>query len=516
MKPWSSIAAKTQHSYQKLLIGLENCAESQQQQLTQLLKLNSDTHFGQYHHFKDIHNVDQFRNKIPLQSYDDLSPYIEEQLQGKSSLMAEPLLHVELTSGSSNCSNSSRLIPYTTSSLQAFQNAIHPWLHDIAQYYPRLDSSYFAISPAARSIQFTADGIAIGASSDALYLGEQLLQEISAISLVPEQLAALTDIRQWQYLTLAYWLRAENLSLISVWSPTFISTLLAALPAFSEQLIHDIHNGTNSTLAGVAPLSADPKRAAIVDKALSGNKVNTQLLWPDLQLISCWTHASAARFIPQLQTLFPHAKIQGKGLLSTEGVVSIPLTAYDYPVLAVNSGFYEFLDKTGNSYLAHELRADHQYEIVITVPGLYRYQTGDQVRIQGRAGIAPQLEFIGRSGLSCDLVGEKLTDAFVAGCLEGIEGFAMIAPTMEPQPHYCLYIEQIDNNKLLEKVEQALYRNPQYAYARTLGQLAPLRLIAVDHAWQKYQNWALNKGMRLSDIKPPSLRPEMDWTSLMQ
>ncbi len=507
MNPWATIAKITSNKHKKFLNGLKDCAESQRQQLSRILKSNATTSFGQRYDFCRLHNPDQFRGKVPIQSYDDIFPELEAQLQGESSLIAEPVLHIEPTSGSSG---GVKLVPYAASSLQAFQAAIHPWLYDLARYYTQLDGSYFAISPAARSKQLTHNSIPIGASSENVYLGKELLQPLSGISLVPEQLAAITDMEHWQHLTLSYLLRAENLSLISVWSPTFITALLAILPQFAEQLLREIHDGTSSPLPGVPPFSASPSRATLVSSALSGGTPDTQMLWPDLQLISCWTHASAARFIPELRRLFPHSEIQGKGLLSTEGVVSIPLTTHAYPVLAVNSGFYEFLDDTGNSNLAHELVSGQMYEVVITVPGFYRYRSGDQVRIQGWIGATPQLEFIGRSGLSSDLVGEKLTDAFVAGCLQQIEGFAMIAPSLKPVPHYCLYVEQV-NNSILAKVQAALQDNPQYAYACALGQLAPLHIIQVEQAFQKYQNWAIKKGQRLSDIKPPSLRPEVDW-----
>jgi len=227
-------------------------------------------------------------------------------------------------------------------------------------------------------------------------------------------------------------------------------------------------------------------------------------------LLSAWTHASAARFVDELAELFPKAKIQGKGLLATEGVVSVPLHQYQYPVLAVHSGFYEFLDEAGRSLLAHEVVPGQAYEVVMTVPGLYRYRNGDRVRIRGRAGSAPQLEFVGRVGLISDLVGEKLNESFVCDCLCGIRGFAMLAPKLEPKPHYQLFLEDaaaVDP----EKTEAALRTNPQYAYARALGQLDPLELIEVRDPLRRYKDWALESGQRLGDIKPPSLRPENDW-----
>lgn len=511
MNPWSIISATTSKEFKRLLSGLDECAESQRLQLLQIIQANIDTDFGRRYGFNTLHDPDQYRNVVPLHSYDELLPELKRQLQGKSSLLAEQVIHVEETGGSSG---GAKLIPYSVSSLKAFQAAIYPWLHDIAHHYGQLSSSYFAISPAARVPSSTLRGIPIGAGSDAIYFGRDLLEPLGAISLVPEQLGMVTEMAQWQRLTLLYLLRAEDLSILSIWSPTFITALLADLPLYAEDLLRELNDGTPTPLPGLPLLAPNPGRAALLSRALSGESLNTQILWPQLQLISCWTDASSARFIPELNQLFPHADIQGKGLLATEGVVSIPLIGYEYPVLAVNSGFYEFLDDTGCSYLANELTEGEDYEVVMTVAGLYRYRSGDQVHVHGWVGTAPQLEFIGRSGLVSDLVGEKLSEPFVADCLQGIDGFAMMAPVLEPMPHYCLFVETIDN-RLLEKVEQALQGNPQYAYARNLGQLAPLRVVTVERPLQRYHDWALERGQRLGDIKPPSLRSESEWEKRM-
>ncbi len=66
-----------------------------------------------------------------------------------------------------------------------------------------------------------------------------------------------------------------------------------------------------------------------------------------------------------------------------------------------------------------------------------------------------------------------------------------------------------------DRVERALRANPQYAYGRDLGQLGPSRVVEVVGPVQRYQAWALARGQRLGDIKPPSLRPETDWERRM-
>ena len=505
MRPWSAIATATAAEHRRLRQGLEDCEQAQRRQLADLMAAAANTEFGRQHGFDRRCDPDAYRAAVPLSDYDDFAAAIGHGPEDR--LLGEPVLLYEETGGSSG---KGKLIPYTRRSLAGFEHAVQPWLHDLVQRYPNLGRGYFAISPAARKRRSTADGVPIGSPGDALYFGMELMEPVSAISLMPDQIAGVTDIGQWQRLSLLYLLRAADLTFLSVWSPTFVTVLLAELPRHAEALLRDLRDGLTQSFPGAAPIAPDPVRAAEVERALGTGQPDTPSLWPDLQLISTWTHGSAARFLAELRQLFPHADLQGKGLLATEGVVSLPLNDFAYPVLAANSGFFEFLDDTGRSQLAHETVSGQEYEVVMSVPGLYRYRNGDRVRVRGWAGAAPQLEFVGRGGLASDLVGEKLSESFVCECLKDLQGFAMLAPSLKPAPHYQLFVEKADV-ALREDIEMSLKDNPQYAYARALGQLGPLELISVRQPMRRYQARALAGGQRLGDIKPPSLRPETDW-----
>jgi hypothetical protein len=110
-----------------------------------------------------------------------------------------------------------------------------------------------------------------------------------------------------------------------------------------------------------------------------------------------------------------------------------------------------------------------------------------------------QLEFLGRRGIVSDLVGEKLTEAFVGKCLEPVPGFRFLAPHCDG---YVLYSELPAD---IDVIEIRLCENPQYAYARKFGQLAPLRLVRDENLYEHYLQSQLARGTRLGDIKPPVL-----------
>jgi len=175
-------------------------------------------------------------------------------------------------------------------------------------------------------------------------------------------------------------------------------------------------------------------------------------LWPNLKLVSCWASAASKPFAAELAARLPHATLQPKGLLSTECVVTTPLGITPH-------GHFEF---------------DDGEVIATTASGLYRYRTGDILR---------DGEFAGRKGIVSDLVGEKLTEPFVARCLENVRGYLFAEGRG--------YVVASETTVDLDAIEQKLCANPHYEYARKLGQLAPLRA----------------RHVRSDTTKPIALRP---------
>lgn len=411
--------------------------------------------------------IEDFRARVPLCSYADLAPWLARLQAGEADVLfaGRPVAY-ERTGGSSG---GAKLIPYSAPGLADFQAAVLPWLAETVREHGISGSAYFSISPATRPAE-EIGGIPLGLP-DAAYLGEAAGRVLLAQSAVSPAVAALADVAEWRRQTLAALRAASDLELISVWSPTFLLRLLDDIP--------------------------DPKAC-----------------WPRLKLVSCWAADPAARYAAALQARLPGVRIQPKGLLSTECVVTVP-DAAGRPVLTPH-GFFEFL-RDGVAYLADELRPGEEYEVVATTAsGLYRYRTGDQVRYAGRSAEGrAMLEFIGRGALTSDLVGEKLEEAFVTRCLAGLSGFAMLLPD-GGRPAYVLVAEQAPGAGQLAAVAAALEANPQYAYARRLGQLAPLRVIHCPDALARVEKALMARGVRLGDVKPLALRREAFWLPLFE
>jgi hypothetical protein len=132
------------------------------------------------------------------------------------------------------------------------------------------------------------------------------------------------------------------------------------------------------------------------------------------------------------------------------------------------------------------------------------------VRVTGWIESTPRLRFLGRSGVQSDLCGEKLVDAFVASAIEptGLK-FGLLAASASP-PGYVLVVDARETTPHMAgvhaaTVEAGLCRNPQYAYARRLGQLQPVSVRSVDDPIAAWIRRGLHRGQRLGDIKVPSL-----------
>ncbi len=483
---------------------LDNPAAAQRKQLTAIIAANRTSRFGREHDFGEIGNPAAFRSNVPIRSYDGFAADIEAAAGGTASVLTdEPIVLFEETGGSSGAS---KMIPCTAASLAAFQRALYPWLADCLRGRPRVahGRAYWALSPAVRRTRRTKAGIPVGAESDALYFGSGIsaFQELSVAGM---DVAGVVSFEDWRYLTALSLLRADDLALVSIWSPSFLFPILDTIKQRAGELLADV--------------ARDPdggrKRARHLEPILSAGPLATEAIWPWLDTISCWTDASAKPLANELAQRIPHSRIQGKGLLATEGVVTIPLEGYPYPVLALNSGFYEFIDADGQALLCDQLVEDTEYRIVMTNHGgLYRYDTGDCVRMRGwaRPG-APMLEFMGRAGVVSDICGEKLTGEFVESCLADLPGFRMLIPSRAHAPRYLLVVdEDSDAAKnwpaVAERVDRRLAANPQYLYARDLGQLGPVAVRPARRPMDSYMILAMARGQRFGDIKPSALCPD--------
>ena len=497
--------------------------------LQRIMRANVTSQYGRLHRFDRVNNARDFADRVPLVDYDAIAPWIDRAAAGEPAVLtAAPLRFMEPTGGSSGLH---KLVPYTAALQDEFSAATVPWLSDLVMRHPAVarGRAYWSITPPGRREARTAGGIPIGMGDDADYFPAPFRALIRESLAVPGLVSVAPDVATCRYLTLLALLAAPDLAFISIWNPSFLTLLTDALDDEWVSLLDDLERGLRG--ARVAPaLAARVERAMPARPGIArtlrrrfGNRPPDDLgqLWRRLAVISCWTDAGAARALGGMRRRFPAVAVQGKGLLATEGVVSIPFGA-GAPVAGVASHYLEFLDpRDGRACRVDDLDVGGSYEVALTTSGgLYRYRLRDLVRIEGRLHRTPRLIFIGRADRASDMAGEKLTAPLVEHALgaavrtTGVHaGFAMLAPAWTPVPHYRLYVEAPapDADGLALALDRELRGAHHYALCRSLGQLGPIRAVSVRGGERIYERACAERGQRAGSVKPPTLEPTPGW-----
>ena len=514
---------------------LRDPARAQREILQRALRAGRESAYGRAHGFAAIRHAADFAERVPLVTFDDLAPWIDRVAGGEAGVLTRaPVRFMEPTGGSSGYR---KLVPYTSGLLAEFSAATMPWLFDLLTHRPALarGRAYWAITPPARAPARTPGAIPVGMQDDADYFPAPLRALLRRTLAVPASVALARDVATCRHLSLLALLGATDLALMSVWSPSFLSTLAAALDEGWERLLRDLERGAPgvplpraiaSRLRRDLPARPDVARSL---RARFGARPpeDLGLVWTRLALVSCWTEGHAARALSAVRARFPRVEIQGKGLLATEGVVSIPLFGASAPAAAVTSHYLELLDpRDGRAVPIHAADAGGTYEVALTTGGgLYRYRLRDLVRVEGRLHATPLLSFQGRADRASDLAGEKLTPALAERAIAdavratGVDApFAMLAPVFAPEPHYRLYAQATaaGAGELAAAVDRELRRAHHYALCRSLGQLGAVRGVPVLDAHRVYERACAERGQRAGAIKPPALECAPGWERVFE
>jgi GH3 auxin-responsive promoter len=510
---------------------LDHPQSTQRALLRGYLSRGAATAFGRAHGFAEIRSAEEYRRRVPLASWVEVAPWVERIRAGEQAVLTGSRVRtLEPTGGSSAAT---KLIPYTAELQREIRRAVAPWVFDLYRQRPRLalGPAYWSISALASEQDDAPAAVRIGFEDDAAYLGGFWQRLAGATLAVPAAVRHIPAGDSFRYATLLFLLRRRDLSLVSVWHPSFLTLLLEALPRYWCALLDDVEHGT------LTPPTAIPSRvrgglerllAPLPRRAAELRHLDPQQpgrLWPRLGLISCWGDAHAALALTALAGAFPGVEIQPKGLLATEAFVTIPF-AGKWP-LALRSHLFELLPdgEPDRPRFAWELDDGGVYTVVVTTGGgLYRYQLEDRVRVEGFAGRTPSLRFLGREGHVCDLRGEKLHEAFVAAALASafqrvglVPRFALLAPADSPPVGYTLYLDATDPPPpgLAAIVDGELAASPPYRLCRALGQLAPVTLVvAGESASSRYLERCRQRGQRLGDVKALALSPQGGWAEV--
>ncbi|KAA3621965.1 MAG: hypothetical protein DWQ02_26850 [Bacteroidetes bacterium] len=521
--------------------------EQQEQVLMGIIKENSQTVFGKKMGFNNIKNIRDFQRQVTIHEYEDFQPYIDRIRGGEQNVLTrEKVVRLVPSSGTSSAS---KLIPFNRSLQKDFSRAINIWLYDLYFHIPglRTGKSFWIISPVNEGEE-EEDKMPVEFAKDSSYFGKVGQYFLNQMMVLPDFISEVRDMDNYYYLLSWFLLKEAKLTLISLWNPSLFTIILEKILLHKGQLLDDISKGKLSTPRSLSStlekkisryLKTDEERVEYLKRILEGGNdiynINWVEVWPHLSLISCWTDSWAEKPFKGLKKLFPEVRFQGKGLLMTEGVVSIPLfdseAEVSKTVLASSVHFFEFIDRqTGKVLLAHELQVGNEYEVVMTTSGgLYRYRTHDIIRFDGLFKGHPHISFIGKADVVSDIMGEKLHVSHVSRVLTKLgeqngweELICFLAPSISTDGvNYILFLEKNgdletkEKERIIEHLDMALQENFHYKNCRNLSQLKKPGLLLMDESAIKKYNEQKFGGQQMSTGKSLFLEKSTEWAKLL-
>lgn len=507
----------TLRAYKAFWRAVSRPQESQEKRLSALLRLNAKTLAGQARGADPTWSYDQFAARVPLSTYEDWHELIERQRRDPRQAVLTPSCYrFQPTSGSTA---RTKWIPYSKPFSRELEAAAMAWIHDLEKNYAGIKRGLHYWSLSWLPDELRSQSGSQNAADDLELLAWPLRTLLRRTMAVPSEVAYLETSADAQFATACYLAAARELSLVSVWSPTFFLRLLEVLTSRRDEVATVLEKGewTSKTLRrGKAKAPKNVPAAKALSQAghnLGDAAELTQKLWPHLTLVSAWDSSTSAEMARRLQQNVSHAGFQGKGLWATEGVVTIPF-AGRYPV-AVNSHFYEFQClTTGKIHPVWHLEAGQTVRPILTTgSGLLRYQMSDKLRVDGWLENTPSLTFLGRMGAS-DFVGEKLEASEVARLLAhasrelDVQCLTLVGSRpARKTPQYVVLAEGSAEAQtgVAQFMETRLCEYHHYRLARQLGQLAAVRAVVRPDAYAVYESLrptSLSGSVKLEALTP--------------
>jgi hypothetical protein len=497
---------------------------TQARTLAGLIEAARPSRFGQAHGFDRLRDADDYRARVPLCTYEDLRPWLE---QDAGALTGERPLALLTTSASTG---KPKAIPYTAGFRDSIRAAHDVFSAACFRDFPDLPLGRGQAPRAMGLYQVSAQAPGRGdvpLDSYVSRLFDVALPEDPFFFALPRQVYTVPDARRRLYIMMllgADW----DLRALRATNPTTLLLFARILAESTEALLADLAAPERAEFDPAVRALARPRPDLARKLARLDRPLCPRDLWPRLELLVTWRGGACQLYEPFLHEQFGPVRIRAPIFAASEGVVAIPLAddmAGGVPALA--SSFFEFrpLEDSGmRTLLVDELEPGARYELVLTSPaGMYRYLIGDIVEVEGRYQACPTIRFVARKGRTSSLTGEKLTELQVEDAVGRASArvghapmFWLLSPALAARPSYVLCVdwgahaaEPEIGAQLALSVDQELARlNVEYRAKRESDRLGPVALVeTMPGEFERLQAGGLS-GARAVNFKLPHLAAE--------
>jgi hypothetical protein len=488
-------AQRVQRSF---LRAIEDLAAAEQQALERALPQVHDSVFGREHALGRVRSVADLRAACPLRTYDDFEPWIERVAGGEFGALFTPGLRPLMFATSSGTTAAPKRIPVTPAFVADYRRGWNTFGLKLLSDHPRAVLRPLLQSSGRWDHTRTSAGVPCGAITGLLAKTQKRV--VRRFYVGTPEVAHIEDPTA-RYYTLMRLGVTRDVAWAITASPATLIQMARVASERSEDLIRDVHDGTLSPEIvgddsirralerGLRPSAARARELAEIRHAAAG-LLRPRDYWR-LEFLACWLGGSMSFYTDRLAAWWGPVPVRDPGLLASEGRVSIPFSDNTpVGVLDCTSGVFEFIplaeaaSRSPNVLGPRELEVGQDYAVVLTnTTGLIRYRLDDVLRVRGRLGQAPLVEFLHRAGRVASIAGEKLTEhQVVAAVRQGCAAVGycefdfVLGPRWGDPPFYVLSAEAQADEKLVAAIDTALQdQNEEYASRRKSNRLGPLR-----------------------------------------
>lgn len=426
----------------------------QQELMCSLIKSAENTVIGKKYDFASIKSYETFAERIPISTYEDLEPLIEETRKGAQKILWNtPIKWFAKSSGTTNAK--SKFIPISS---EALENCHYKASKDLLSLYLNNNED---------SQLFTGKSLRLGGSKQLYEDNNTFFGDLSAI--------LIDNMPIWAEFSST---PSNKVSLMGDWE--------TKLPAIINETIQE----NVTSLAGVPSWMM-----VLLNKALeTTGKENLLEIWPNAEV---YFHGGVS-FEPYrvpYQKLFPKDNFRYYEIYNaSEGFFAIQdLNNSNELLLMLDYGiFYEFIPmetfgtQNQKAIPLHQVEVNKNYAVVIsTNSGLWRYLIGDTVRF---TSINPyRIVVSGRTKHHINVFGEELmvenTDKAIAKTCSEL-GCEVIDYTVAP-----IFMSEKEKGAHEWMIEFKVKPTNIEAFASLLD--ANLQLVNSDYEAKRYNNMTL-------------------------
>jgi hypothetical protein len=349
----------------------------QEELVLRIARENVNTTFGRKHGFDRIHNIADFRMRVPISCYDDYMEYIERISNGERNVLTAYLTeHLSPYEGY-------KKLPLSRWGVQTFYD-----YNFCAAFYIAGNEGLITGGMTLNLVDNCIDTLPSGVHVGNL-LGRQLTRrdfDNSKVYVIPIDVANYVGLNDILYIQALYALSQKKISLAICDHYTDMINLLRYIEKHWPRLANEIEQGNTY-------VTADAMRANTIREVMERHHIGTQLvtnLWPDLHVMMIYDVCCLTTSFELLRTYCGRdVHYIFAGINSAIGSFTMPLNIDDpQTVLIPDSVFYEFKPQESKNYndllTLDQLELGKRYELIATtLSGLYRYKTNKVFYIVG-------------------------------------------------------------------------------------------------------------------------------------